>query len=398
VRTVRARPREFALNYVSLLLAVLAAAVVIFLIKRSGKSDDPPARVPPNSIPTQAPAPSRPATMTPDSAPVREGPRAIVRVVSPQIEAMLADFKLARSAELTRNDAQAIMAMLDRIPRPPSALHKLVSPEFLVKANTAELSEMVIAEPQIAAKVLVVVNSPFYGLKAPLGSIGQAVTFLGMNTVRSICLQYLLDESFQSKDPEVKRIFDGLWNASAFASELCFKLAQLLQLPEPGALVTQVVLSFLGHVASHSLLRKDLVVAMMSKGLLERSRVEQDHLGLCAAEIGSLLMQKWELPQSIIDRVRDIDQVLLSPYNQALGQRNTNMAFCYFCARMGEKLAYGSVKDLAAFQLEQEQSPEFFHLQSYLQRPDIARLNEYLHMPEVVSSINTMVQSMQIRR
>jgi hypothetical protein len=81
-----------------------------------------------------------------------------------------------------------------------------------------------------------------------------------------------------------------------------------------------------------------------------------------------------------------------------LGQRNTNSAFCYFCARMGEKLASGSVKDLAAFQLEQEQSPEFFHLQSYLQQSGIARLNEYLHMPEVVSTINTMVQSMQIRR
>jgi len=36
---------------------------------------------------------------------------------------------------------------------------------------------MVMAEPQIAAKVLVMVNSPFYGLRSPLGSIGQAVTF-----------------------------------------------------------------------------------------------------------------------------------------------------------------------------------------------------------------------------
>jgi HD-like signal output (HDOD) protein len=277
-------------------------------------------------------------------------------------------------------------------------LHKLVSPEFLAQANTSELSEMVIAEPQIAAKVLVVVNSPLYGLKAPLGSIGQAVTFLGMNTVRSICLQYMLDESFKSSDPEIKKIFDGLWNASAFASELCFKLAQLMQLPEPGTLVTQVVLSFLGHVASHSLLPKELVVSMMAKGLLERSRVEQEQLGLCAAEIGSLLMQKWELPASIIERVRDIDLVLVTPFDKALGARGTRMAFCYFCARMGERLANGSVRDLAAFQLEQDQSAELFHLHSYLQQPGIARLNEFLHMPELVSSINTMVQAMQIRR
>jgi HD-like signal output (HDOD) protein len=257
---------------------------------------------------------------------------------------------------------------------------------------------MVIAEPQVAAKVLVMVNSPFYGLKAPLGSIGQAVTFLGMNTVRGICLQYLLDESFQSNDPEIKRVFDRLWNASAFASELCFKLAQLLQLPEPGTLVTQVVLSFLGPVASHSLLRKDVVLPMATRGLLERSRVEQEHLGLCAAEIGSLLMQSWELPKSIIDNVRDIDLVLVTPCDPLQQQRASRMAFCYFCARLGEKLAKGEVKDLAAYDLEQEPNPEFFHLQSYLQLPALTRLTEFLHMPELVSSINTMVHTMQVRR
>lgn len=378
----------------SLLLVALAAVAVLVLLKRSGKGK-PPAESPPEPPPAPLSRPAQPSAV---EAAAPTGPRAIVRMASPHIEAILRDFTLAQSADLPPQEAAAIMVMLSRIPRPPNALHKLVSPAFLAQANTAELSEMVIAEPQVAAKVLVVVNSPLYGLKAPLGSIGQAVTFLGMNTVRSICLQYMLDESFKSSDPEIKKIFDGLWNASAFASELCFKLAQLMQLPEPGALVTQVVLSFLGHVASHSLLPKELVVSMMSKGLLERSRLEQEQMGLCAAEIGSLLMQKWELPSSIIERVRDIDLVLVTPFDKSLGPRATRMAFCYFCARMGERLANGTVKDLAAFQLEQEQSTELFHLQSYLQLPDLARLNEFLHMPELVSSINSMVQAMQIRR
>ena len=381
------------MNYFSLLLAVLAAVAVLFLLT---KKRDPAA--PKQSEKKVVSAPPAPSRVIQANAETRSSLRSIVRLASPQISAMLRSFALTRSADLPSEDAAAIMAMLSRIPRPPHALHKLVSPEFLADANTAQLSEMVIAEPQVAAKVLVMVNSPFYGLKAPLGSIGQAITFLGMNTVRGICLQYMLDESFQSKDPEIKRIFDRLWNASAFASELCFKLAQLLQLPEPGTLVTQVVLSFLGPVASHSLLRKDLVLSMATRGLLERSRVEQEHLGLCAAEIGSLLMQSWELPQSIIDQVRDIDLVLVTPYDQSQVQRASRMAFCYFCARLGEKLAQGEVTDLAAYHLEQDQGPEFFHLLSYLQVPALAGLTEFLHLPELVSSINAMVHSMQVRR
>lgn len=381
------------MNYIPLVLAVLAALAVLWLLKRPRTGEREPDRMPvkkPSETPPTFPVPSVETEAKP-------GPRPIVRIASSQIDSMLKGFTPTRSADLPKEDVNAIVAMLSRIPRPPNAMHKLVSPDFLAHANTSELSDMVIAEPQVAAKVLGVVNSPFYGLTAPLGSIGQAVTFLGMNTVRSICLRYMLDASFQSKDPDIKKIFDGLWNASAFASELCFKLAQQLQLPESGALVTQVVLSFLGHVASHSLLPKDMVMAMMSKGLLERSRAEQEHLGLCSAEIGSLLMQKWELPQSIIDKVRDIDQVLVTPCD-ADQERSTRMAFCYFCARLGEKLAYGQVSDLATFHLEREPGPEFFHFRSYLQQPALKRLNEFLHKPELVLSINSMVQSMQLRR
>jgi HD-like signal output (HDOD) protein len=380
------------LNYLSLLLAAVAAVAVFFLIRKKPDSTAPLA-----SEKRAAPV-YKALREAPLETASKPSLRPIVRPASPQISAMLRSFALTRSADLPSEDAASIMALLRRIPRPPHALHKLVSPEFLADANTAQLSEMVIAEPQVAAKVLVMVNSPFYGLKSPLGSIGQAVTFLGMNTVRGICLQYMLDESFQSNDPEMKRIFDRVWNASAFASELCFKLAQLLQLPEPGALVTQVVLSFLGPVASHSLLRRDVALSMATRGLLERSRIEQEHLGLCAAEIGSLLMQSWELPSSIIDTVRDIDLVLVTPFEAVQGQRASRMAFCYCCARLGEKLAQGEVKDLATYSLEQDQSPEFFHLQGYLQLPALARLAEFVQLPEVVSSINTMLHSMQTRR
>jgi len=381
-------------TYLTLVLAVLAAIGVVFLLKKGSTQVKEPARrqapgLPPNTAPVFQP----PLVAKPQPA-----VRSIVRVANPQIEAMLKGFEFTRSADLSKEEAQAVVDLLVRIPRPPSALHKLVSPEFLASANTSELSEIVMAEPQIAAKVLVVVNSPFYGLKSPLESIGQAVTFMGMNSVRSICLQYMLDESFQSQDPEIKKIFDGLWNASAFASELCYKLAQLLQLPEPGALVTQVVLSFLGHVASHSLLPKSLVMPMMAKGMLERARVEQRELGLSAAEIGSLLMREWELPDSIVTHVRDIDSVLVTPCDSTQLQRSTRMAFCYVCARLGERLAYGEIKDLAAFDLLQEQSVEFFHVHSYLNLPTLARLNEFLHMPEVVASINAMVFNMQLRK
>ena len=399
--------------YLILVLVALVAAVVVYLLKRGGGAGASPSAP---ASPSSAPKPIAPARPGPVAAkPVAPAPvavpapplapatsataakRAIVRTADVHIKAMLQGFEWAYSADLSQNEISEIVDVLQRIPRPPSALHKLVSPEFLANANTVDLADMVIAEPEIAAKVLAVVNSPFYGLKSPLGSVGQAVTFLGMNTVRSICLQYMLDESFQSKDPEVRKIYERLWNASAFASELCFKLAQGLHLPDAGALVTQVVLSFLGHVASHSLLSKETLLPMMKKGMLERARVEQRELGLCAAEIGSLLMREWALPEPIVQSVRAIDLSLVTPFDAAQPER-VSAAFCYVCARLGERLAYGELKDLATVDLYVDTSLEFFQLQTYLKEPPLARLNDLLHQPDLVSAINAMVVAQQIRK
>lgn len=364
-------------------VVVLAVAALVFALLR--RSPPAPKRTPA----TPQPAPSRPAAELVTLPPDDTGLRSIVRPASPHIAALLQDFTLVRCDALAPQEARAVGELLHRIPRPPSALHKLASPDFLAHVTSAQLSDMVMAEPQVAAKVLVVVNSPLYGLKTPLGSIAQAITFLGMNTVRGICLQYLLDASFRQDDPEIRKIFQSLWNASALASELCFKLAQMLELPEQGALVTQVVLSFLGQLASHSLLPKGLVLSMGSKGLLERSRIEQAQLGLCAAELGSLLMQQWELHPSIVARVRAVDQVLL----EATDSRAT--ALCYLCARLGERLAHGEVRNLAEFWLDQEAGVDFFHLQRSLQAAGMDRLNDCLHRPALVASIHTMLSNLQ---
>jgi hypothetical protein len=163
-------------------------------------------------------------------------------------------------------------------------------------------------------------------------------------------------------------------------------------------LVTQVVLSFLGPVTSHALLPRSTTLSMASKSFLERTRLEQEQLGLSAAELGSLLMQQWELPAGIIEPVRDIDRVLLTPCKAPASEQKARMAFCYLCARLGEMLAAGKISDLATFEIDREQGPDLFYFKTYLQQPGLERLQEMLRKPELVGAINAMVMAMQSRR
>lgn len=296
----------------------------------------------------------------------------------------------ARLAELT--------GKLRTIPRPPSALHKLVSAEFLSSATSAELSEIVMGEPLVAAKVLAVANSPLYGLQQLVGNIDAAVKFLGMNTVRSICLQYMLEDSFNTGSPEIKNVYERLWNQSALACELCFKLAQLLKLDEPGTFVTQIVLSCIGRQATYSLMEEADVLAIASKGLLERSLLEQQRLGLASVEIGGLLMQDWALPKNIINIVKEIDATLVAPVSETSSSRRTRNALCYLCCRIAEGLANGDIVGLDTFDIATQDAAEYFHLHAYLELPAMVPVAEFLRSPAVTTSIHRMLATLKAQR
>jgi len=382
-------------TFIAIGLGVLFIAIAVILFRKPSAGDVAPRRpVLPAPIPVD-----RTVALAKPLAPTLGNASASGAIIpTTEMPAALGSFRLVRFFELEQQQVDDMLVKLRRIPRPPHSLHKLVSPQFLADASSADISELLMSEPQVAAKVLSAVNSTLFGLPKPLGSIGQATTFLGMNTVRGICMQYMLDDSLKADNPEIKSIFNTCWNASALASELCFKLAQLLQLQDPGALVSNVVLSYLGPLATYSLLPKAVVMSIASQSLLERARVEQEQLGLSAAEIGNLLMREWNLPEAIIDDVRDIELILVTPVSAMNTQRGARLALCYLCVRLGEKLANGEIRDLREFDVMAQDGPDFYHVRAYMGHSSIARLVEFLHFPEVVAAINKMVSAIQMRR
>jgi hypothetical protein len=144
---------------------------------------------------------------------------------------------------------------------------------------------LIIGEPLIAANVLTAMNSPIFGLKAPVSSIEQAVTYLGLNTVRSLCLQYILIAWFKADSAERKLRLDAVWTASALASELTQQLSHRLGFEDRGSLVSAVVLSFLGRLATTATMSRDEPASIPSSGLLGRTLSEQQILGaVCVAD------------------------------------------------------------------------------------------------------------------
>lgn len=376
------------------LLAALAAAWWLW----RGRSAAKPAPAAAHQ-PLRVVVPVAPAAGTARPAPPAAPAPAEFFTLPPEAVACF-DWTLAAALDDARR--QALVAAMGRVRRPPAALQQMLSPQFLDRASSQALSELINGEAQLAAKVLATVNAPLYGLSKPVSGIGQAVTFLGLNTVRSIVLRDLLDGSFPAQQPALRQATQALWNASALASELCNRLGTKLGLADGGALVAQVLLSFLGHLASATLLAERTGAPPSTAGhLLQRTRSAQDALGLGPAEIGGLLLQAWGVPAAIVDRVRAIDRIVVTPAGEVSAADGAALALAHLCARIGEQLARAdspvgtSLAGLAAGLLQAEEN---FHLRAHLAAPAMARLAEHLQAPDLAQAVLTLQQGLRNTR
>jgi len=369
------------------IIALVAVAAVAWWLLRRRASDARRAAARPRSAPSRAQAPAR-VTLPPVAA----APAPARAASTPgNLPPELAAFRWLDADDLPAERRKAYVSMFRDIPRPPKLLQHLLSREFVNAASSAQLADLISAEPLIAAKVLATVNSPLHGLTRPVTSVGQAVTLLGVDSVRSVCLQYILLSSFKADSAERRQMLEAVWSASALASELTQRLAAQLELEDRGSMVSAVVLSFLGRLATTATTPAAILAAIPAGDLLARTAAEQAKLGLGASEIGRLLMLEWGLPSRVADDAVGVDRMLVTPHGTGDAQRNERLALCYLGARLGERLAQGDLADLETFDLGTQAGPELHHLRLHTEAsPLLARLPWLLRAPEVAAPLRRM--------
>lgn len=303
----------------------------------------------------------------------------------------LAAFTLVATSDINPARRAMLLEEMERIFLPPRSLRELSSPEFFNSGNTRELSDFLMREPVLAARVLGVVNSPLHGLQSPIVSVQHAINYLGVNTVRSIAIRFLVEESYRTETPSLQPLYKRIWDAGLMGSEICTLLSQRLGFSDIGASATVTVLSFVGDFAALTLMPPETSLESWQHGLLERSRIQQGALGFSAMVAGDLLLQRWGLPPSVVSGIERAGTILVTPAPTPTGPDTLRLALCYLSARIGEGIAMGRITELDQISLSPDQRPELFHLQSYLAQPAFAKLPDILQSPEIRLALARMI-------
>jgi putative nucleotidyltransferase with HDIG domain len=217
--------------------------------------------------------------------------------------------------------ATEIISQVKELPMVPETARKMVTLLHQSDTHRDELIQTLRCDNVLTAKLLRVCNSVHTGLKSPVASIDQAVLLLGDNTIyRMVCaIGFGGAMGFSLPGQTVEA--NGLWGHSLSAGMGAEYLTEVESYGDflPSMAFTAGLLHDIGKLILNQILTpksRTEIRALISQDSLSRVAAEKTLLGADHAEIGACLLQKWALPEIIIEAVANHHAPVVQPVVQ----------------------------------------------------------------------------------
>ncbi|MFW5488877.1 MAG: HDOD domain-containing protein [Desulfovibrio sp.] len=172
--------------------------------------------------------------------------------------------------------------------------------------SAADIAKVVSSDMVLSARLLKVVNSPFYGFRAKIDTVHRAIALTGMNELLTMALGMTAVNYFQDIPPGFITL-ESFWRHSIGCGLLARSLAENMEGMNPERLFTAGLLHDLGRLVMSKELPQ---LTATSMGLALEKRIplvdaEQMILGFDHAQIGGELLRQWSFPDILVSLVEN---------------------------------------------------------------------------------------------
>lgn len=219
---------------------------------------------------------------------------------------------LARQ-EKTRRE---ILHKSDLIPPLPDLVVRLLAILNRQETEPQHLETLLQNDQVLVAKMLAMVNSPFYGLNRPIRTIKDAVMVLGFRGVRSLVLATSTAKFLQRDYAVYGHEPKGLWLHAACVASGSKMLAKQCKLGADAAeqMFVAGLLHDIGKLMLVPYLAEHQKAAMAAPSIAE---FERETIGLDHTEAGALVTAKWNLSQEVQEVIKAHHDQVQQPGLQA---------------------------------------------------------------------------------
>lgn len=184
------------------------------------------------------------------------------------------------------------------LPTLPGIVLKLSQMAENPDTTTEQMGKEISKDHILAAKLLKLVNSAFYGFPQRISSLNTAIILLGFNVIKSLIISASIFEIMEDQDVE-------LWEHSLGCALISNVLAKRLGIKDPEEISTAGLIHDIGKVAIKMELPRESeqIRQLVQERRISTLTAEQEVLGLDHAEAGGWLARSWNLPDKLIEPV-----------------------------------------------------------------------------------------------
>jgi len=166
-------------------------------------------------------------------------------------------------------------------------------------ASVQQVAEILRSDPATSAKLLRLVNSPYFGIPGGVSDVARAVPFVGFNTLYQLVLSITVLDTLRIGSSALDA--RALWTHSLTVATAARELANEVRFADPGACFTAGLLHDMGKIALAKLDPEKLAAtfATMRADGVSLEVAERQH-GLTPHDrIGSRLARQWKFPATL---------------------------------------------------------------------------------------------------
>ncbi len=197
--------------------------------------------------------------------------------------------------------------------------------------STKDLVEVVQLDAGIAATVLRLANSAWYGLPSRVDTISRAITLIGTKALRDLVLSTSVITTFKGISSEFVDMLD-FWDNSVNCGVVTRNLAKKCGIRESERMFLAGLLHKVGRLVFYASRPVQYRQVLMDKDMGEAAIIEAEHqvFGFSYAELGGALLRAWKVPEALDEIIAYHLRPFEAPYYQkeaAILHMAADMAF-----------------------------------------------------------------------
>ncbi|GIV17705.1 MAG: phosphohydrolase [Armatimonadota bacterium] len=206
------------------------------------------------------------------------------------------------------NDRDALGIRISRAVGLPPLPHITVQVMRLIddpRASTRDFERVITQDAALAAKVLRMANSAYYGGNGRISTVSRAIAVLGMNTIRTIIMSLTFHAMVHARQRKSRFNRQEYWRHSLATAIAGRVLARLKRSKWDEEVFLAGLLHDIGKLIADQFLPEEMDVFIshsmeITSGTVEDVlALESKVLGSTHTELGEFAAQKWNLPAAI---------------------------------------------------------------------------------------------------